>query len=60
MFKTFTDCHIKSCQCGGLSCKSLVPLFKRIYALSVSFKMKTLKKAFSNVKSKIAFCRKTY
>ena len=40
MFKTFTDCHIKTCQ----SLKSLEPVFRRIYALSVDFKMKTLRK----------------
>ena len=36
--------------------------FRRIYALSVGFKMKTLKKAFSNVKTKnqLRLCRKSY
>ena len=53
-FETFTDCHIKTCRClnGGLFWKSLAPLFRRPYGLSVGFKVKTLKKAFSNVKTK--------
>ena len=44
-FKTFTDCHIKTCRYGGLFWKSLVPFFRRIYALSVGFKMKSLIKS---------------
>ena len=46
-FETFTDCHIKTCRSlnGGLFWKSLVPYFRRTYALSVGFKMKTLRKS---------------
>ena len=42
-FKIPSDCHIKKCQ------KSIVPFFRRTYALSVGFKMKPLKNAFSGV-----------
>ena len=43
-FEIFTDCHIKHADLsnGGLFWKSLVPAFRRTYALSVGFKMKTL------------------
>ena len=37
---------------GGLFSKSLVPMFRRIYALSVGFKIKTLRKGFWNIKTK--------
>ena len=37
---------------GRLLWKSLVLFFRRLYALSVGFEMKTLKKVFSNVKTK--------
>ena len=42
--ETFTDCHIKHADLwnGELFWKSLVPFFRRTYALSVGFKMKTL------------------
>ena len=45
-FKFSTDCHIKHADLpnGGLFLKSLALFFRRIYALSVSFKMKPLRK----------------
>ena len=53
-FKISTDCDIKTCQ----SLKRMAILktpstfFRRIYALSVGFKVKPLRKAFSSVKTK--------
>ena len=45
--KISTDCHIKHADppSGGLFLKSLVPFFRRTYALSVGFKMKPLRKS---------------
>ena len=45
-FKIFTDCHIKTCRCLKWRAfrKSLVPLFRRTYSLSVGFSMKPLRK----------------
>ena len=53
-FETFTDCHIKHVDLsnGELVWKSLVPIFRRTYALSVGSKMKTLRKTFFDVKTK--------
>ena len=46
MFEIFTDCHKKKVDFsnGGFFRKSLVPHFRRTYALSFGFKMKTLRK----------------
>ena len=53
-FKISTDCHIKTCRSlnKGLYWKSLVPFFRRTYALSGVFKMKPLRKGVSSVKTK--------
>ena len=47
MFKISTDCHKKHTDLsnGGLFGKSLVPVFRTTYALSVGFKMKPLRKS---------------
>ena len=62
-FKIATDFHIKICWSlnGGLFRKSLVPFFRRTYALSVNFKVKPLwKSAFQcQDKNQLKFCRKT-
>ena len=55
MFETFTDCHIKTCR--SLKRRAILKIpstfFRRTYALSVGFKMKTLRKGvFLNVKTK--------
>ena len=46
-FKISSLCHIKTYYLanGGLFWKSLVPLFRRIYALPFGFKMKPLRKS---------------
>ena len=46
-FKISTDCHITHADLsnGGLFLKSLVPFFRRTYALSVGFKMQHLRKS---------------
>ena len=46
---------------GGLFWKSLVPFFRTIYALSVCFKMKPLRKSVFQCsdKNQLKFCRKT-
>ena len=44
-FKISADCHITYLSNRGLFWKSLVPIFKRTYALSVVFKMKPLRKS---------------
>ena len=46
-FKTSNNCHIKTCRSltRRVFWKSLVPFFRRIYALSVGFKMKSLIKS---------------
>ena len=58
-FETFTDCHIKTRQSLNRSAtlKISITVFQKNYALSVSFKIKTLKKkekekAFSKDKTK--------
>ena len=45
-FETFTDCHIKTRQSLNRSAtlKISITVFQKNYALSVSFKIKTLKK----------------
>ena len=50
IFKIFTDQHVKTCR----SLKLRIPIneFRRIYTLSVDFKLKPLKKALSSVKTK--------
>ena len=63
-FETFTDCHIKTFRSLKRSTiwKSLVPFFRRTYALSVVFKMKTLRKSVfecSDV-NQLKFCLKCY
>ena len=52
--KISTDCHIKHINLSnrGLLLKPLVLFFRQTYALSVSFKMKRIQKAFSSVKIK--------
>ena len=46
-FETFTDCHIKTCQSLKRRAILKIPstVFRRTYALSVGFKMKTLRKS---------------
>ena len=46
-FKSFTDCHIKTCRSFKRRAVLNIPstLFRRIYALSVGFKIKTLRKS---------------
>ena len=53
-FKISTDCHIKTCRSfkRRVILKSPVLFFRRTYALSVGFKIKPLRKAFSSVKTK--------
>ena len=62
-FKISTDCHIKTCRSlnKGLYWKSLVPFFRRTYALSVGFKMKPLTKSIFQCydKNQPKFCGKT-
>ena len=53
-FETFTDCHVKTFR--SLKRRTILKTpsisFRRIYALCVGFKMKTLRKEFSIVKTK--------
>ena len=46
-FKISSKCHIKTCRSlkRGLFWRSLVPLFRRIYAITVGFKMQLLRKS---------------
>ena len=55
-FKISTDCQIKTCRSlkRGLFWKSLVPFFRRIYALSVGFKVNSLRKSDLNFAVKLA------
>ena len=61
-FETFTDCHIKTC--WWLKRRALVLFFRRNYALSVGFKMKTLRKSvfecLVKTKNQLKFCHKSY
>ena len=63
VMKTFTissDCQIKTCRSlkRRAILKSLVPFFRRIYALSVGFKMKPLRQSvfLCEDKNQITFC----
>ena len=60
MFKISTDCHIKHIDLPnrGLFLKSLVPFFRRTYALFVGFKMKPLSVFQCQNRKQIKFCRK--
>ena len=63
-FETFTDCHIKTCHLsnGRLFWKSLVHYFRRTYALSIGFKMKTPTKSVFECydKNQLTLCLKSY
>ena len=53
-FETSTDCHIKTCRSLKQSAILKIPstIFRRTYSLSVGFKMKTVRRSVSNVKTK--------
>ena len=53
-FKFSTGCHIETCRSLKRRAFLKIPstVFRRIYALSVCFKMKSLKKTFSSVTTK--------
>ena len=53
-FKIFTDCHIKTYRSlkRRLFWKSIVPFFRRTYALSAGLKMKPLRKRVFQCKTK--------
>ena len=63
-FETFTDFHLKTCRSLKRRAILKIPstVFRRIYALSVGFKMKTLKKKrFQLLRQKpTQICRKSY
>ena len=48
-FETFTDCHIKTCHIKSLKRRAILKIpstvFRKTYALSGDFKMKTLRKS---------------
>ena len=54
LLKISIYCHIKTCRSfkRRVILRSLVPFFRRIYALYDGFKMKSIKKVFPSVKTK--------
>ena len=61
-FEIFSDCHIKACQSLKWRAILKIPstIFRRTYALSVSFKMKPLRKSIFlyQEKNQFSFCHK--
>ena len=60
-FKISTDYHIKTCRSLKRTAILKIPGtdFRRIYTLSVGFKMKTLKKSVFQPKNQPKFCGNT-
>ena len=63
-FETFTDCRIKTCRYLKWRAILKIPstVFRRTYAPSVGFKVKTLRKSVFECEDKIQlkFCQKSY